>query len=80
MNIAFADGSVKFIKDTINTRQLTVVNDDTLPAEYTPSVGGQLGSVGSFTPGVTIPGVWQALGTKYGGEVISSDALMSGPA
>jgi len=50
-----------------------VTATDTLPAGYIPSVGGQPGSVGSITPGVTMPGVWQALGTRNGGEVISAD-------
>jgi prepilin-type N-terminal cleavage/methylation domain-containing protein/prepilin-type processing-associated H-X9-DG protein len=73
MNIGFADGSVKFIKDTISTWLIVKTATDTLPAGYTPSIGGQPGSPGSLTFGVTIPGVWQALGTRNGGEVLSSD-------
>ena len=77
MNICFADGSVKFIKETIGTWQVVAGNNgcgggaDTLPVGYTPSCGGSPGTVGSLVG--TPPGVWQALGSRNGGEVISAD-------
>ncbi|MFO0908182.1 MAG: DUF1559 domain-containing protein [Isosphaeraceae bacterium] len=59
-NFAFADGSVKFIKDTIQSwdpRRITYANPNyTIPA------------------GVTY-GVYQALSTRNGQEVISADAF-----
>jgi prepilin-type N-terminal cleavage/methylation domain-containing protein/prepilin-type processing-associated H-X9-DG protein len=73
INIGFADGSVKFIKDTISSWPIVKTATDTLPAGYVPSVGGQPGSAGSLTPGVTMPGLWQSLGTRNGGEVVSAD-------
>jgi prepilin-type N-terminal cleavage/methylation domain-containing protein/prepilin-type processing-associated H-X9-DG protein len=64
LNMGFVDGSVKFIKDTINI------------APFTPSNGLPL-VVGADSNGVPIwngpKGVWQALSTVNGGEVISAD-------
>jgi prepilin-type N-terminal cleavage/methylation domain-containing protein/prepilin-type processing-associated H-X9-DG protein len=66
-NFAFADGSVKFLKDTINTwpsRQ-----SDGLPLGVTGSTSAAyvLDSGARF-------GVYQALSTRNGGEAISADA------
>jgi len=65
-NFAMADGSVKFIKDTINSWPFdqktgipTVVFQDSNGLYY------------STAP----PAVFQALSTRNGGEIISSDAL-----
>jgi prepilin-type N-terminal cleavage/methylation domain-containing protein/prepilin-type processing-associated H-X9-DG protein len=81
-NFAFVDGSVKFIKDTIQTAQpfepLQAVNP------ITDTVAGwiQVISTGASAtwdqtfaprPGIQM-GVYQALTTRNGGEVISSDA------
>jgi prepilin-type processing-associated H-X9-DG protein len=75
-NHLFADGSVKFIKSTINSwnpssagiapgfpAQLTVTN--------TFSNGG--GTFGTYAVTGNLP-VYQALSTRAGGEVISSDS------
>jgi prepilin-type N-terminal cleavage/methylation domain-containing protein/prepilin-type processing-associated H-X9-DG protein len=64
-NFAFADGSVKFIKDTIQTM------------EYDPSdgmpVGVSIGGDGLYR--MTKPfAVWQAISTRSGGEVVGADA------
>jgi prepilin-type N-terminal cleavage/methylation domain-containing protein/prepilin-type processing-associated H-X9-DG protein len=75
VNCAFADGSVKFIKDTINSWPNTVdlsangsygAPQSYFTVTYSPSV------LVSLTPVAQI-GVWQALTTKSWGEVISSD-------
>ena len=65
-NFAFADGSVRFLKDSISTWS------------YSPSSGYPIGvsqSMGIYTiaPGTRI-GVFQMLSTRPGGEVMSSDA------
>jgi prepilin-type processing-associated H-X9-DG protein len=66
-NFAFADGSVRFIKETISTWQL---GSDGLP------IGHSLRNCGSwpiYEQGQAVPGVYQALSTRRGGEVISAD-------
>ena len=65
-NFAFADGSVRFIKDSINTWQL----DNTIGNP----VGVSFGNCGQFTYGTSKPGVYQALCTRQGHEVISADS------
>lgn len=55
-----ADGSVRFVKETI----------DSWPFD------GRLGiPIGRSGPGSEITGVWQALGTRSGGEAINGDAF-----
>jgi prepilin-type N-terminal cleavage/methylation domain-containing protein/prepilin-type processing-associated H-X9-DG protein len=64
-NFAFADGSVKFLKDTIQT--LPFSNATGLPVGITQS-----GNI--YTQ--TVPNaVYQALSTRAGGEIVSSDSL-----
>ncbi len=65
-NFAFCDGSVKFLKDTIQSWQL-------VPPNYTPANVTFNSSTGAFSVGPPGFGVYQALSTKNGGEVISSD-------
>jgi prepilin-type N-terminal cleavage/methylation domain-containing protein/prepilin-type processing-associated H-X9-DG protein len=69
-NFAFCDGSVRFLKDTINT----------MP--FNPATGQPLGITGDFNyysvqftlaPTVRF-GTYQALSTRGGGEVISADS------
>ena len=68
---AFMDGSVHFIKDSVSSWQL----GPSRTAFATP-VGYSVDTYGTFT--ATSPqarvGVYQALSTRNGGEVISSDS------
>jgi len=68
-NFAFADGSVKFLKESIQTWNPTLTNG--MPMGVTR----QTASPSDFliARGTTI-GVYQALSTRNGGEVISADA------
>jgi prepilin-type N-terminal cleavage/methylation domain-containing protein/prepilin-type processing-associated H-X9-DG protein len=67
-NFAFADGSVHFLKDSINAWQ-NDPNNSGLPAGAVQAANG----VWSMSPGGRM-GVYQALSTRAGGEVISADA------
>jgi prepilin-type processing-associated H-X9-DG protein len=68
-NFAMCDGSVKFVKDTVSTW--------TYDAAGNPAGAARNGS-GLWTvtdPTVFRPGVYQALGSINGGEIISADAF-----
>jgi prepilin-type N-terminal cleavage/methylation domain-containing protein/prepilin-type processing-associated H-X9-DG protein len=67
-NFALCDGSVRFLKDTISSWAIDPTTG--LPKGVTVTSPG-------FVPtsGVTQPGVYQALGSINGGEVISADAF-----
>jgi prepilin-type processing-associated H-X9-DG protein len=79
-NFAFCDGSVKFLKDTINTSPwnqqnctiTNIINNQT-------TVNGIGVPMWSFIPvgtsGYAPVGVYQALSTRANGEVISADAF-----
>jgi prepilin-type N-terminal cleavage/methylation domain-containing protein/prepilin-type processing-associated H-X9-DG protein len=71
-NMAFADGSVRFIKDTINSWQ--IVPSTWVPPGVTAPKASDGTCIWQMTPGVTQLGVYQKLATRAGGEVISSDA------
>jgi prepilin-type N-terminal cleavage/methylation domain-containing protein/prepilin-type processing-associated H-X9-DG protein len=68
VNVGFVDGSVRFIKDTINTWTISSSTGQPTGLAFI----GPAGIVRSF--GTSTPGVWQALSTRNVGEVISSDA------
>jgi prepilin-type N-terminal cleavage/methylation domain-containing protein/prepilin-type processing-associated H-X9-DG protein len=66
VNVAFVDGSVRFIKDSIDSWQIN-------PATGMP-MGATLDiSVWALTAGSKV-GVWQAIASTNGGEVVSADA------
>jgi prepilin-type N-terminal cleavage/methylation domain-containing protein/prepilin-type processing-associated H-X9-DG protein len=68
-NFAFCDGSVRFLKDSISTWALDNTGTP-LGAAINPTT--LVWSVTNTT--LFRPGVYQALGTTNGGEVVSSDA------
>ena len=70
VNFAFADGSVRFIKDTIGSWQFTT----TVGAKpmYLPVGVTYASFVYSIGP-TAQPGVYQKLSTRGGGEVVSAD-------
>jgi len=65
-NFAFADGSVRFLKDTISSWKL---NADGTVAGLSQDSNGFY----HLAPGTQL-GVYQALSTRSGGEVVSSDS------
>ncbi len=65
-NFAFLDGSVRFLKDTIESWPISATG---VPTSIT--VNGD--ATYSITPGARV-GVYQKLSTRNGGEVISADA------
>jgi prepilin-type N-terminal cleavage/methylation domain-containing protein/prepilin-type processing-associated H-X9-DG protein len=66
-NFAFADGSVRFVKESINAWPTNPTGAN--PVGITDTIG-----VFTINPKLIQPGVYQALSTRAGGEVISSDA------
>jgi prepilin-type N-terminal cleavage/methylation domain-containing protein/prepilin-type processing-associated H-X9-DG protein len=69
-NFAFCDGSVHFLKESIDSWQLVYNGSNELPVGVTYDTAVRIYVV---TPGAKI-GVYQALGSRNGGEVISADA------
>jgi prepilin-type N-terminal cleavage/methylation domain-containing protein/prepilin-type processing-associated H-X9-DG protein len=65
-NFAFADGSVRFLKDTINSWPVNPAGGN--PPGITDSTG-----VYSINVALIQPGVYQKLSTRSGGEIVSSD-------
>jgi prepilin-type processing-associated H-X9-DG protein len=70
-NFAFMDGSVRFIKDSVSSWQLGPSQNG-----FRAPVGYAVDSYGTFTPinAQARVGVYQALSTRNGGEVISADS------
>ena len=71
VNYAFADGSVRFIKDSIDSWPLDGTTSAPTSIQLTP-LSAPFG-VFSILPGSKV-GVYQALATIRGGEVVSADA------
>ena len=75
-NFTFCDGSVRFIKDSIDQWQLLLDSENSYtPVGVTPPTPGYPSSNPSWTlnPGTKV-GVYQALSSRNLGEVISSDS------
>lgn len=74
-NFGMADGSVRFLKDTVDSWTFVgAAGSNPLPLGVTKSGSDAYGGcVWSIAPGSKI-GVYQALSTKSGGEVISADS------
>jgi prepilin-type processing-associated H-X9-DG protein len=80
VNVAFADGSVRFIKDTVGTWPNVAANDYGPPANYytqtfspfNPTNPNEYTVTLTWNPGAQL-GIWQMLSTKAGGEVVSAD-------
>ncbi len=70
-NFAFCDGSVRFIKNSINSWQTTVMSS--LHSCYIPAGSSFDSNCYVWTQGTAQPGVYQALSSRSGGEVISAD-------
>ncbi len=69
-NFAFADGSVRFLKDSIQSWQYTVNGQTIIPVGFTRDGNGTFTSTGvngQF-------GVYQKLSSRNGGEAVSSDS------
>jgi prepilin-type N-terminal cleavage/methylation domain-containing protein/prepilin-type processing-associated H-X9-DG protein len=74
VNVGFADGSVRFIKDSISTLPFSQTTG--LPNALIATPNGSCSNsapIYSFQPGTQL-GVWQALSTRAGGEVVSADS------
>jgi prepilin-type N-terminal cleavage/methylation domain-containing protein/prepilin-type processing-associated H-X9-DG protein len=69
-NFAFADGSVRFIKDSIQSWQLTVNGQTIIPAGFTMD---QYGTFNATGPNGQF-GVYQKLSTRNGGDQLSGDS------
>ncbi len=67
-----ADGSVRFIKDTINT---SPYNTSNCKITNIQGSNGAWSFIPVGSPGAAQIGVYQALSTRAGGEVISSDSF-----
>ena len=66
VNMAFCDGSVRFVKNSISSWSFDPTSNNPLGVSLTSFVY-------SIAPGSYI-GVWQQLSTRSGGEVVSADA------
>ena len=75
INVGFCDGSVRFIKDTIDSWAIAPPAKNGLPtgatAERYSSVGP--GDYGFDLSTVSKFGVWQKLSTRRGGEIVGAD-------
>jgi prepilin-type N-terminal cleavage/methylation domain-containing protein/prepilin-type processing-associated H-X9-DG protein len=80
-NVGLCDGSVRFIKETVDSWQNTQTGTNCPPpgvvysSVFDPtcgSAGCNVSPIWSLTPGTRM-GVWQKLATRAGGETISAD-------
>ncbi len=78
VNMALCDGSVRFIKNTINSWTFNTGNADSygdaMPDGVTFTASTSSATYGTFVLGATTQlGVYQQLSSRNGGEVVSSD-------
>ena len=73
VNIAMADGSVRFIKDSIQSWQ--IVPGNWVPAGVTAPPAADGTCIWQMAPGTQV-GVYQKLGTRNLGEVVSARRLL----
>jgi hypothetical protein len=64
VQVALADGSIRFIKDSIDSWK---INPNTL-------MPGNSIQVDTGYTNLPAPGIWQALATRNGGEAISAES------
>jgi prepilin-type processing-associated H-X9-DG protein len=79
VNMAFCDGSVRFIKNTINSWPFTTGNadsyGDSMPDGVTFTASTSNANYGIFSLATTAQlGVYQKLASRNGGEVVSADS------
>jgi prepilin-type N-terminal cleavage/methylation domain-containing protein/prepilin-type processing-associated H-X9-DG protein len=76
VNSAMCDGSVRFIKDTIDCWTIATPASNGLPLGATTEIFSSVGpgDYGFNLATVTRMGVWQKLSTRAGSEVVSSDS------
>jgi prepilin-type processing-associated H-X9-DG protein len=67
VNASFADGSVKFIKETISCWPNDVANGG-------PDIAWAADGNYVVSTGTAKPGVWQAISSRQSGEVVSADS------
>ena len=81
-NFAFCDGSVRFLKNSINSWSFNAGNatsyGDSLPdgtvSVFVPKPGGERPKNGSYlSHGTAVLGVYQKLSTRSGGEVVNGN-------
>ncbi len=73
LNFGFSDGSVRFIKNSISTWSFSQGNHDSY-GDSAPDGIAFDSTNWLFTNNGALPGVYQMLSTRNGGEVLSSDA------
>jgi prepilin-type N-terminal cleavage/methylation domain-containing protein/prepilin-type processing-associated H-X9-DG protein len=66
LNALMGDGSVRFVKESINSWPLDPRSDEPVGAQRT---------IAGWWQGLPRPGVWQALSTRSGGELVPSDSF-----
>jgi prepilin-type N-terminal cleavage/methylation domain-containing protein/prepilin-type processing-associated H-X9-DG protein len=74
VNVAFVDGSVHFIKNSVNSWPMLYLGSLVDPSWYTITYNSGSGAATYQLTAKAKLGVWQALSTKALGEVISSDS------
>ncbi len=74
LNMAFCDGSVRFIKNTISSWSFSTSNADSFGDSMPDNVTYDAKNVVYTTTPALQMGVYQKLSTRAGGEVVSSDS------